>query len=402
MLQEKGSKIGKKIKELIQNFQKPEEIQFVHEDKKFDPYMDLCEFEYVSMQSVNEQSIQCYTDCIMLLKQEPIDLRKLSNILFKGDELKALRGVNWRLLIGYLMPSRRQWVNLLAKKKDFYVQYINEYIISKQQKQQNDHPLSRDKNSGWNSYFEDAQLWNKIELDTKRTRKQEGFFHQVNERKIYEDDNQARQDKKDSTPAILSKRAVEYNFDVLTRILFIFCKSNTKPYVQGMNEIVAIIYYCFQNDDCELLRQNSEADTYYCFNILMSQMRQNFDNSHLQDRIRSFGDLLQKSDARLYEYLMKQKIDLKFFMMQWLITSFSKEFNLSDTLLIWDAIFRDIDDRNDFVQYFALALLRHMRDELIESEFGEIMMKLQNLDQQKLDVNRIIELAYRLRKEYKK
>lgn len=62
--------------------------------------------------------------------------------------------------------------------------------------------------------------------------------------------------------------------------------------------------------------------------------------------------------------------------MQWLITSFSKEFNLSDTLLIWDAIFRDIDDRNDFVQYFALALLRHMRDELIESEFGEIMMKL--------------------------
>ena len=34
----------------------------------------------------------------------------------------------------------------------------------------------------------------------------------------------------------------EYNYDVLTRILFIYAKLHDGFYVQGMNEIVALVY----------------------------------------------------------------------------------------------------------------------------------------------------------------
>lgn len=58
---------------------------------------------------------------------------------------------------------------------------IEEHILTKLRKNkqqiQDDHPLNRSKDSFWNNYFEDLNLWQKIENDTKRTRQKEGFFH---------------------------------------------------------------------------------------------------------------------------------------------------------------------------------------------------------------------------------
>jgi hypothetical protein len=40
-----------------------------------------------------------------------------------------------------------------------------------------DHPLNRDKASEWNTLFEDQNLWNTIEKDTKRTKKNIDIFN---------------------------------------------------------------------------------------------------------------------------------------------------------------------------------------------------------------------------------
>lgn len=39
-----------------------------------------------------------------------------------------------------------------------------------------DHPLNRNSDSAWNSYFKDVELWNRIERDTSRTRQNVPFF----------------------------------------------------------------------------------------------------------------------------------------------------------------------------------------------------------------------------------
>lgn len=40
-----------------------------------------------------------------------------------------------------------------------------------------DHPLSVNKNSQWNQYFLDLDIWDEIEKDVKRTRTDMNFFY---------------------------------------------------------------------------------------------------------------------------------------------------------------------------------------------------------------------------------
>ena len=63
----------------------------------------------------------------------------------------------------------------------------------------------------------------------------------------------------------------------MKRVLFIFAKLNRGlRYVQGMNELLAPIYYQFRNDREEENRQNAEADSFYCFLDLISEFRDHF------------------------------------------------------------------------------------------------------------------------------
>lgn len=46
-------------------------------------------------------------------------------------------------------------------------------------------------------------------------------------------------------PVLSKNRAntsIEYNYDILTRVLFLYAKLHNGFYVQGMNEIVALMY----------------------------------------------------------------------------------------------------------------------------------------------------------------
>ena len=44
----------------------------------------------------------------------------------------------------------------------------------------------------------------------------------------------------------------------------------------GMNEIIGPLYFTFSTDKDETYRQNAEADTFFCFTNLMSEIRDRF------------------------------------------------------------------------------------------------------------------------------
>ncbi|CAD8056947.1 unnamed protein product [Paramecium sonneborni] len=411
----KKEKIGKKIIETIFPFMSnqkanqqiigPEE-QIV---KKVDPYMDLCQFEYIysSMKSVSEGSIQIFSEWLKIMQADLIDLNKLSQLMINGinDECKALRGVTWRILLGYLTPSKKQWINRLETNKKNYIALVDEHILktlrNTKQPAQNDHPLNRSKDSSYNNRFEDFNLWQTIENDTKRTRQKEGFFHIENqETSLFEDDQVAILKQK--------KIEIEYNYDVLTRILFIYTKLNGQ-YIQGMNELVAILYYSFVNDDSILLRSQAEVDTFFCFTILLSQFRYNFFskdeasicNGFIQNKIRIVQEIIKKHDFRLYDHMLKIKIDPKLFMSKWFMTVFTKEFKLYDTVILWDHILCELDDKNELLNYVALAIIHWLREDLLKGEFGEVITILQNLENQKLKIIQIIETCLMYKKQFK-
>ena len=110
---------------------------------------------------------------------------------------------------------------------------------------------------------------------------------------------------------------IETHADVLSRMLFIYGKLNAGVrYVQGMNEILAVIYYCFwphlenyANVEDDPFAEYFESDLFFCFTMLMAEIRDGFlramDNepTGINGKIRTFSQLMLKIDPELYYHL---------------------------------------------------------------------------------------------------
>ena len=63
----------------------------------------------------------------------------------------------------------------------------------------------------------------------------------------------------------------------MKRALFIFAKLNPGlRYVQGMNELLAPLYYHFRLDPDGDSAVHAEADAFFCFMDIISEFRDNF------------------------------------------------------------------------------------------------------------------------------
>ena len=63
----------------------------------------------------------------------------------------------------------------------------------------------------------------------------------------------------------------------MKRALFIFAKLNPGlRYVQGMNELLAPLYYHFRLDPDRDNSVHAEADAFFCFMDIISEFRDNF------------------------------------------------------------------------------------------------------------------------------
>ncbi len=72
----------------------------------------------------------------------------------------------------------------------------------------------------------------------------------------------------------------------MIRALFIFAKLNPGlTYIQGMNELLAPLYYTFSTDTDSGTAAHAEADAFYCFIDLISEFRDNFCQSLVGARL---------------------------------------------------------------------------------------------------------------------
>ncbi len=81
--------------------------------------------------------------------------------------------------------------------------------------------------------------------------------------------------------SMLKEGPLETHVEAIWRILFIFALLNPGiGYVQGMNEIVAGIYYAlftdFEGTPLETSPLDIEADTFFCFHELMTELRDRY------------------------------------------------------------------------------------------------------------------------------
>eukprot|EP01133_Synstelium_polycarpum_P017255 gene17255-20564_t len=221
-------------------------------------------------------------------------------------------------------------------------------------------PLSVSNDSKWNEYFNNQNILVDIEKDVRRTFPSLHFFnHQQEEGKTI-------------------------HYEALRRILFIYAKLNPGiKYVQGMNEILGPIYYTFATDPDADCKEHAEADSFYCFTNLMSEIRDNFcktldkSDSGVISSIKKLNQLLKSKDRQLWRDLEEKKLNPQFYSFRWICLLLSQEFELPDVLRLWDSLFSD-PYRFDFLYYFCCAMLICVRNQLLESQFADNLKLLQS------------------------
>ncbi|XP_034292049.1 TBC1 domain family member 13 isoform X2 [Pantherophis guttatus] len=363
-----------------------------------------------------------------ILNEPNIVLQKLREFCFNGIPFEGgLRCLCWKILLNYLPVERGGWNSQLRKQRELYAQFLKEMIIQpgiakaefgvfREDVTLEDHPLNPNPNSQWNTYFKDNEVLLQIDKDVRRLYPDMAFFQRPTEYPcllILDPQNEFETLRKRVEQTTLKSQTVarnrsgvtnvssplkapvlseyevlpdgsEAHWEVVERILFIYAKLNPGiAYVQGMNEIVGPLYYTFATNPNSAWKEHAEADTFFCFTNLMSEIRDNFIKS-LDDsqcgityKMEKVYIILKEKDRELYMKLQEQNIKPQFFAFRWLTLLLSQEFLLPDVIRIWDSLFAD-DSRFDFLLLVCCAMLTLIRDQLLEGDFTVNMRLLQD------------------------
>ncbi|EGG23268.1 TBC1 domain family member 13 protein [Cavenderia fasciculata] len=304
------------------------------------------------------------------LKPSTIDLSVIQHLADQGiPESQGLRSIYWKIILGYLPSEKGSWKSDVERSRKIYQDWVMELMINPWKEQEekkihrDDHPLSVSVDSKWNEYFQDQNILVDIEKDVRRTFPSLHFFnHQQEEGKTI-------------------------HYEALRRILFIYAKLNPGiKYVQGMNEILGPIYYIFATDPDADCKEGAEADSFFCFTNIMSEIRDNFcktlDKSDVGviSSIKKLNFLLRKKDRQLWNDLETKQIHPQFYSFRWITLLLSQEFELPDVLRLWDSLFSD-PNRFEFLYYFCCAMLICVRNQILESSFADSLKLLQSYPQ---------------------
>jgi hypothetical protein len=184
--------------------------------------------------------------------------------------------------------------------------------------------------------------------------------------------------------------------DVLSRILFIYSKFEPEvSYVQGMNEILAPIYYCFSFDRLNESQpiDDIEADSFWCFFNLMGFLKELFDKTEdkkehgILAKATRLKMMLKVVDKNLFEYLNKIGFDFTIITFRWISLLFSQDFLMVDILRIWDFLLCS-NNKYHNCYYFSLSIILMRKDIIMKSQIYAIYENFQNLKD--LDVDNII------------
>ncbi|KAG9447919.1 hypothetical protein H6P81_014047 [Aristolochia fimbriata] len=340
--------------------------------------------------SVSAEDISRQVQLLAELSKKVVNMKELRRLACQGiPDGAAIRPTVWKLLLGYLPANRELWVTELAKKRSQYALFKEELLVNpseitrkldksdaiaineaksersgvlpRSEITHGEHPLSLGKSSVWNQFFQDTEIIEQIDRDVKRTHPDMNFFC-------------------GDTPFAKS------NQESLRLILIIFAKLNPGiRYVQGMNEVLAPLFYVFRNDPEVENAASAEADSFFCFVELLSGFRDHFcqqlDNSvvGIRSTITKLSQLLKEHDEELWRHLeITTRINPQFYAFRWITLLLTQEFNFADSLHIWDTLLSDPEGPQETLLRICCAMLILIRRRLLAGDFTSNLKLLQH------------------------
>ncbi|XP_073111086.1 uncharacterized protein [Elaeis guineensis] len=338
------------------------------------------------------------------LSRKVINLEALQQIACCGHLNGELRATVWKLLLGYLPAEIDAWEGELASNRLRYAELKEELLVnpseylrkedetlsasknsrimgvdgqlSRQEIFNGDHPLSLGNDSIWHQYFKDGEIVEQIDRDLERTHPDIKFF---------------------SGDISHSKR----NQKAMRNILLLFAKLNPAiGYVQGMNEVLAPLYYVFSTDPNEQNASNAEADSFSCFVRVMSDSVDHFcqqlDNSSvgIHSTLSRLSELLKGNDEELWRHLENSKVNPQFYAFRWITLLLTQEFEFHCIMRIWDCLLSNPLGVQEMLLRVCCAMLVCVRRELLKGDFTSNLKLLQHYPETDLDY--LLEIAHHL------
>jgi TBC1 domain family member 15 len=165
-------------------------------------------------------------------------------------------------------------------------------------------------------------------------------------------------------------------------------------YVQGMSDLLSPLYAVFQDD----------ALAFWAFAAFMRRMSRNFARSQLgmRSQLATLDQLVQLLDPKLYTHLEKADSTNFFFFFRMLLVWYKREFEWSDTLRLWEALWTDLYS-SQFHLFVAVAILEKHRDVIMDhlQHFDEVLKYINELSNT-MDLAEMLVRAEALFKRFEK
>ena len=354
-------------------------------DEKISKIIELSKnndsIKFISLKLLKLQSLKVKTKIVDILQSillNEIEYNLLAKQIFEGipDDILSLRPLIWKICLNYLSLKPNEWSNILSSNRSSYEKIKKQYIYNlSSDKIKNKNPLEN------NEYYNDKELYLNIKKDILRTKSNMNFVSTIS-------------------------KNFETNAQIMNRILFIYAKIHQEvSYVQGMNDLLAPIYYCFSKDNNPDNKNFVEADSYIAFEKLMEIIKniyiRKLDNETggIYFRLNEISGLLKIADYELYLHLKRNKIEMEFYGFRWMTLFFTQDFEMPDILRLWDSIFgnRDIFE---FLYLLILAAIIIKKKEIMKEKMSGIMMIIQNMED--ITPNDLINKAVQIRNDLSK
>jgi len=362
-------------------------------------FTDFTNYLTKQLSSCTKATQEIANSALIAIKAKNKD--KLCEICESGlpDDLPILRAYIWKINLGYLPLDIKEWDSTLTKKREeykVYKKFIKEKLTKELEKKE----------------YTSKEILEQIIKDVYRTNTQFSFFFQptdknktlnneeilniYNKRKNWDFSNIEEVYKYDNFEN-------ETHSDVLTRILFTYSSIiQDVSYHQGMNEILAPIYYSFSYDKLYLeeKEEDIEADSFWSFYFLLHGIKNNFeeDQEGLFYKSEILNECLKIVDENIYNKLIEKNVKCEFFCLRWFIVLFGQDFDMGDVLRIWDFVF-SCENKNELLFYVCLSVIKLREDTIINGEMNDILQGFQNL--RDLMCDDVVFLAADIRNKWK-
>ncbi|PKI85891.1 hypothetical protein MVES1_000662 [Malassezia vespertilionis] len=335
-----------------------------------------------------------------------------------------VRTQTWKVLLGYLSPAKRTWQETVEKRRAEYLRFMTDFSSEAHTAAPTGNILNQIykdlvRCSDVDADFYDAPvLWPLETLGTPDA----GTRHAVLERLESVNAEYANCAERDR-PRIRADsnaplRYVDRQWHSMFRILYLYAVLNPSVgYIQGMNEVLHVfLRAAFRTRDLQILDTPAqdaellgigktcyaEADAFWCFSLLMGELRELYDFGHsdastfaamrqltdaspaspqlrnngMAHALFSFSERLHMLDSRLADFLDEHGLDprLPYYSLRWLACVYATEFSLDGVMLLWDVLFAETvqgqTDRHGKIAMLldvGCAMLLHIRGQLYQA-----------------------------------